>query len=105
MVVTCMEPELGGEQRVPPLTSVPTQDLAGGGAGEESGGCTSPSGLVLEDSRGTRKRELATVELQEADSTVEGAEVGRVHLCCMPTTCTCGGLCTSVCVCVGAFVG
>ena len=104
MVVTCMEPELGGEQRVPPLTSVPTQDLAGGGAGEESGGCTSPSGLVLEDSRGTRKRELATVELQEADSTVEGAEVGRVHLCCMPTS-TCGGLCTSVCVCVGACAG
>ena len=77
MVVTCTEPELG-DQRVPPLTSVPTEELVGEGGGNESGGCTSP-GVVPEDSRGGRKRELATVELQEADSTVEGVEVGEWH--------------------------
>lgn len=77
MVVTYAEPELGGEQRVPLLTNVPTEELIRGGGGGEDGACSSPVGAGLEDSRGDRKRELATVELQEADSTVEGAEVGQ----------------------------
>lgn len=94
MVVTCTEPELVGEQRVPPLTSVPPEELTGGGGGNESGGCTSPSS-VPQDSRGGCKRELATVELQEADSTMEGVEVGGWHAPCHSQ-----GRVTSVCVCM-----
>ena len=103
MVVTYVEPELCVEGRVPPATSVPTEELIGVGGGE-SVECTTPSG-ELEDSRGERKRELAMVELQEADSTVEGAEVHMashgysvcVHMCAR--TCVCVCVCVYVCVC------